>query len=259
MFDKLQKRLRPYAIPNITLYIVMGQAFFFIAGTVNPDMGMLEAMSLSAPLVLQGQVWRLATFVFVPFTMSPIWIIFALYLFYLMGSALESHWGTLHYNLYLLLGYLGVVAVAFLHPGMPVSNIYVKTSVFLAFAWLYPDFPLYIFFILPVRIKWLALVTWILYGWAFLAGPLSTRLLIGASVVNFLVFFGRDVVRRLRGAARRAQAQAASTAKREAPMHTCRICGATERSHPTMDFRYCTKCTGGVCYCEEHIREHEHI
>ena len=113
-------------------------------------------------------------FLFDPPLQNPLFAFFAWYLFYLMGTALEEHWGAFRYNIFLLIGYLMTVAVSFLIPALPVTNAYIGGSVFLAFAFLYPDFILQIFFVLPVRIQWLALITWLYYGYLLLFGGWHT-------------------------------------------------------------------------------------
>ena len=40
---------------------------------------------------------------------------------------------------------------------------------------------------------------------------------------------------------------------------TCTICGKTDTSHPDLEFRYCSRCQGYHCYCQEHISNHTHI
>ena len=153
-------------------------------------------------------------------------------MFYLMGNALEGHWGAFRYNLFLLIGYLVTVAVTFLFPFPAATNIFIGGSVFLAFAWLYPDFQIYIFFILPVKIKWLALLTWIGYGYELLVGSWHTRLLVVASISNFLLFFGKDIIWRMKTGNRKMIFQAKQfTGAREA-FHTCATCGKTDISHP---------------------------
>jgi hypothetical protein len=256
LLDRLERKLRRYAIPNVTLYLILGQALFFVVEMSGRRL--FDRVVLIPDLVLSGEWWRLITFLFIPPSASPIFIFFAWYIFYLMGSALEGHWGVFRYNVFLLVGYAMTVAVSFLMPFYPVTNLFIGGSVFLAFAFLYPEFQLYIFFILPVKIKWLALLTWIGYGYRLLVGPGSTRLVILASIGNFLLFFGRDIYWRMKTGKRRMAEQARQfTGKKEA-FHTCAACGKTDISHPQMEFRYCTDC-GGLGYCKEHIFNHEHV
>ena len=150
--EKLDRKFGRYAIPNLTLLIVCGQLTGFFLGHIKPEQ--LEQWELVASRLQEGELWRLVTFPMVP-PGSGLLVLFGIYLFYLMGTALEHTWGTFRYNVYLLIAYLCTVAVSFLAPELPMSNAYIGGSVFLAFAWLYPEFQLLLMFILPVKIKWL--------------------------------------------------------------------------------------------------------
>ena len=256
LLDNLERKLRRYAIPNVTLYIILGQVLFFVFEMSGRFI--LDRIVLIPDLVLRGEWWRLITFLFIPPSMSPIFIFFAWYIFYLMGSALEGHWGAFRYNLYLLVGYVVTVAVTFLFPYSAATNLFIGGSVFLAFAFLYPDFQLYIFFILPVKIKWLALLTWIGYAYELIFGSWHQRVLVLASISNFLLFFGKDISWRMKTGKRRMGEQARQFSGKKEAFHTCTTCGKTDISHPQMEFRYCSDC-GGLGYCMEHIFNHEHV
>jgi hypothetical protein len=194
-----------------------------------------------------------------PFS-NPICAFFFWYFFYLMGTTLELQWGVLRYNVFLLVGYVATVAASFLAPNLPASNAFLEGSVFLAFAFLYPEYEIYLFFVLPVKIKWLARLTWAIYAYIFTFGDWTNRAMIGASVANFFLFFGRDVLDRVRMGRRRMAFQAARiTEKKRDHLHRCTVCGITDRTHPEMDFRYCSRCVGTHAYCSEHLRNHEHI
>jgi hypothetical protein len=256
IIDKLERKLKRYAVHNVTLYLIIGQVLFFVF--VLSGRFILDRVVFVPALVFAGEWWRLVTFLFIPPLMNPIFAFFAWYLFYLMGSALEGHWGAFRYNLFLLVGYVVTVAVAFLFPFSAATNIFIGGSVFLAFAWLFPDFQLYILFIIPVKIKWLALLTWIGYAYQLLAGPWPTRLLVLASISNFLLFFGKDILWRMKTGNRKMVFQAKQhTGGGRDPFHRCAACGVTDISHPQMEFRYCSEC-GGLGYCSEHIFSHEH-
>ncbi len=252
---KLDRKFRGVGIPNITLIIVVGQAFFYLAAySGHLD---VSRMWMIPSLVLQGQWWRLIAFIFIPPATSIIFVFFGLYFFYLMGSALEGHWGTFRYNVFLLLGYLITMAVSFLVPDSIATNIFLGASVFLAFAHLYPEFTIYIFFVLPVKIKWLAILTWAGYALSLITGGWHTRLFILASIANYLIFFGRDISWRMRTGSRKMSEQARTISGKREAFHRCAVCGKTDVSDPQMDFRYCPDC-GGVGYCMEHINNHEH-
>jgi hypothetical protein len=257
LLDKLERRFSRWAIPNVTMILVAGQVVAYALMWTRPQHEL--DLYLIANRVLQGEVWRLLSFLFTPPDTNPLFAFFFWSFFYLMGTVLENTWGTLRYNIYLLIGWAGTIAASFLAPDMPASFFYLETSVFLAFAWLYPDFVIRMFFIIPVKAKWVAAITWIYYLYVFLVGPLLSQLLIAASIANFILFFGGDLWRRARHGRRHMAEQAERIRMRHQARHRCRVCGITEKSHPDEDFRYCSKCEGNQCYCSAHLRDHEHV
>lgn len=264
LLDKLERVLGRLAIPNLSLYLVVGQAFVFLATILELlKLEQLERMVYAAAPVLHGQWWRVITFMFIPpfpsSTLGYVVLAFGWYLFYLMGSALEHFWGTFRFNAFLFISYGLTVVLAFLTPNFPVTNTFILGSVFLAFAYLNPDFELVLFFILPVKIKWLALLAWATDVVLFVRGNLATRLQIGASVVAFLVFFGGDLLRTLQQKQRTSARRAQRAAEEAEPRHVCFVCGKNDITHPQLDFRYCSKCAGDQCYCPEHIQNHAHV
>lgn len=257
---RIGRLFEPLAIPHLSLYLVLGQVLVLgaeMAERIGP-----QQLWLLPARVLAGEWWRVATFLFEPPSISIWFIAFAWYMFYLMGSALEGHWGVGRYNLFLLTGWALTVAVSFVTPFVPASNAFLAGSVFLAFAYLAPEFELALFFILPVKIKWLALIAWIGYAFALATGDTHTRLAVLASTGNFLLFFAGDIWSRMRQHRRRMTHQAQNlreAEEEEGPRHRCYVCGKNSDTHPDLDFRYCSKCAGDQCYCPEHIRNHEHV
>lgn len=288
LIQRLERRFHPFAIPNLTLLLVAGQAAVFVMGLMNP--AFLRLFVFSPADVLQGEVWRLLTFVFYPPltpAMNPLTLLFAffgLYLFFLTGSALEANWGAFRYNIYLLVGFLAVTGTALVVTALGYlpeefgarfyqSNAFLAGTVFLAFAYYHPDFRIMLFLIVPVKIKWLAVLAFAGYLFSFGLG-LATfaqggwflSLMTLATLLNFLLFFGRqfprmirDTYRSLLAPHRRAKFAARQRFGREEPMHVCAVCGVNNLTHPDLDFRYCTQCTGGRAYCPEHLRNHEHV
>ncbi|MBE7540401.1 MAG: hypothetical protein HS122_18585 [Opitutaceae bacterium] len=259
-FSRLEKRLAPYAIPHLTLFLVAGQAFVYL----TTMLGLLDEgrLVLYPVLVLRGEWWRIFTFVGYPPGGHWLFVALALYFLYFTGNALEQAWGALRYNLFLLVGFLLTVAAAFVTPYVAASNLFVGGVIFLAFAHMYPNFTMYVFFVLPVQIKWLAVVAWIGYIWEFVVGGPSQRLAITAALLNFFLFIGRDLWLSLRQGQRRLQTEARRHAEeRQGPQvrHRCYVCGKTNLTNPEMDFRYCSKCAGDQCYCPDHIRNHVHV
>ena len=259
-FNRLERRLDPVAIPNLTLYLVIGQAFVYLSAML----GLMDVrrLLLVPALVTHGEWWRLITFIFIPPGSHWVFIAFALYFLYLTGSALEQYWGTIRYNLFLFTGYALTVGLAFVTPTQLATNVFIGGAIFLAFAYINPEFVLYLFFVLPVKIRWLAWIAWAGYAFSFFTGDLSAKLSVVAAVGNFLLFFGRDIWLDIKQGRRRMQAQAQRAAEERGerePRHRCYVCNKTDVTHPDLDFRYCSKCSGDQCYCPEHIREHAHV
>lgn len=259
----LEKRFGSWAIPNLTVYLIAYQIIGVVLLLGN-YMTMSDMFLHGSSILDRGEWWRLATFMMMPKTLSPIWLMFALYIFYLIGSALEHEWGSFRFNLFILFGYLLTVAMAFINPGVVISNIYLFGSVFLAFATLFPNFELYIFFVLPVKVKWLGWLMFAYYAFTLLmpsAGPggvivIGSKLGVVAAFVNYALFFGEDFIHSIKAGRRRKNFASQAAELSEQPKHQCSECGATDKSHPTMLFRYCSTC--GKCYCEEHIGTHSH-
>jgi hypothetical protein len=256
-------------VPNLTAFLIAGQVLLYVVNSMPAVQGRaptLESIRLAPDMVMKGEVWRVLTYLFDPPLTNVLFAFFAWYLFYLMGTTLEAVWGTFRYNAFLGIGYVASVAIAFMYwftfrmPGETATNGFLYGTVFLAFARLYPDFTLLIFFVLPVKIRWLALITWIGYAIAFLgAGDWMTRLMVVAAVLNYFVFFGRDIWHDLKHGHRRMHFRAKALRGTSRLVHECRVCGIKSSDTREIVFRYCSKCEGDCCYCPEHLHHHEHI
>lgn len=254
-------RVERFAIPNITAYWIGFQAGAMFLIWAKPEYA--QALILDTGKILQGEWWRIFTFLFMPASISPIFAIFVLYFYWMMGTALERQWGVARYNAFLVVGALANMAAAF----VPLlfgatgqgSNYYLMESVFLAFATLYPEFTIYLFFVLPVKVKWLALLTFILLGAQLVLADWPGRAMVVMSVANYLVFFRGELLQKAKFGQKqmRRQVQRMATGGAETPatLHKCVVCGATERSDPQLEFRYCGSC-GNKCYCLVHLRGH---
>lgn len=258
MLSSLERKFGRFAVPNLTMIFIVGQIAMFMLCKQDPQSW--ERIVLIPSKVLNGEVYRLISFLVLPPTDAVLWAALAWYVFYLMGTALENYWGTFRYNVFLLIGYLATVAVSFITPEIAVGNGYLQGSVFFAFAYLNPNFQLMLAFVFPVKIKWLALLGWAGIVMQVIFAEWQQKLIAVAGVMNFFVFFGSEVFSR----ARLGQKFMASQAKRfgekpQAYMHKCETCQLTDADDSDMDFRYCSKCSGDLCYCSEHLRSHEHV
>jgi hypothetical protein len=255
--DRLEKKWQRFAIPNLTVHIIFAQ--FVALGLILSEVVSSEMFLLVPVWVLSGEVWRLLSFVAMPPDGHPFFIFFAWYIFWIMGSALENQWGEFRFNLFLIFGYVLTVASAFLAPYVPASTTFLAGSVFLAFAHLFPDFQLLLFFVLPVKVRWLAWLAWAGYIGILLFGDWPSRFMVVASLGNYFLFFGRDIYVTWRFRQRRVQRRFEVQREAKEVHHTCRVCGLTDKNAPQMDFRYCSKCADESCYCMEHLRKHEHV
>lgn len=285
--SKLERKFGRYAVPNLMYYIIILYAAGFILNILNPDF-YYQFLSLDARAVLHGQIWRVVTFIIQPPSGSAVFIVFALYLYYMIGQQLEQAWGPFRFNLYFFSGMLfHVIAalLAYVITGvvLPLSVWYLNMSLFFAFAALYPDVQFLVFFVIPVKVKYLALLDGLYFAYAVLQAFLPAyggNALFGiyykanavgavVSILNFLIFFlgsrnmrpyspkqmkrKREFQKNIRKAQRPVQMYP------NGARHRCAVCGRTELDDPNLEFRYCSKCSGNHEYCQDHLFTHTHI
>lgn len=269
----MERRFGRYAIRNLTMYLLAGYAIGYLLSFTMPQL--LTYFTLEPALILKGQVWRLLSWVIIPPNDNIIFVIFMMLLYYSLGNTLESYWGAFRYNVYIFSGILFTVIGAFIVNGLIggitgfgslYSTYYINMSIFLACASIMPDYQLLLYGIIPIKMKWLAILDVVLLAVDAVQGGLIIRIVIIASLLNFIIFFFCN--RNLRGhspkqAARRKkfqkqisrpQNQYAGGAK-----HRCAVCGRTELDDSTLEFRYCSKCNGNYEYCQDHLFTHEHV
>jgi membrane associated rhomboid family serine protease len=248
--DKLERRLGFLAVPGLIRIIVGFSALVFILVRLNPDFRFV--LDLDPARIRHGEVWRLFTYIFIPQTLSFLWIIFALWFLWFIGDGLERAWGPLRLTLYVIVGMVGTTAAAFFF-GSNFSNSMLIASLFFAFARFYPNEIIYAFFILPVKIKWLAWVSAALLLLGFVVNSNSYRMALLAALSNYLIFFGPQIVYEARHrqevSTRRKRFEIQSRSEAE-PLHKCTVCGATELSDPNLDFRVARD---GEEYCVAHL------
>jgi len=272
-------------IPGLMKYIVIGNILVFILDMfgVGGVYAASNLLSFSSSSILHGEVWRLITFVFVPYIAGRrmadfLWLAILLYFYYWIGTALEREWGTAKFTIFYLFGVVLNILMGFVVGVATMS--YVNLSMFFAFATLFPDMQVLLFFIIPVKVKWLAWVDAAFFAFTIvrllIAGHPLYALLPVIAILNYLLFFASDIGDTLGYWKRRAGSRMGrktgpkvinfNNAKtktkagaKEAYLHKCAVCGKTDVSDPGMEFRYCSKCNGYYCYCIDHINSHIHI
>ena len=270
--DKMERKFRGRGIPNLTVYVIICYVVGYLLSYMNPSM--LSMMSLDVSKILQGQIWRLVTWVIYPPSTGNffLFVISILFFYYPVGTSLERTWGSFRYTLYIFSGLLFVLIAAFITyfitggfvvidgmtyviGGGVFTTYYVSLSVFLAYAMSYPDMQILLWFVIPIKMKWMAgvygaiilynMISYIRVGLWVMAVPIV------ASLLNFVLFFfstrnmqrynPKEVHRRREF--KKAMAQS----------------GRTEKDDPNLEFRFCSKCNGNYEYCQDHLFTHQHV
>ena len=272
---------RSKGIPNLMLYIVLGSAVVYVMSQMSGNYVLYNLLCFDRTAILHGQIWRLLTY---PLTYSAgnlLLTAVSLLCYYSLGRAMENVWGTFKFNLFYLTGVV-LMDIYCLIFGGRASVTYLNLSLFLSYATLYPDANFLLFFIIPIRAWVFALFDLVLVLLDLFTMPFPYNLLSVISLANYFLFFGKDVLNVIpmswRANARRVvhqkpqpQKQAkvihfdagsyeASHAAPQAPYtHRCTVCGRTDVTNPELEFRYCSRCKGYYCYCQDHINNHTHI
>ncbi len=302
---KMERKYGKYAIRNLPLYTTIIYAAGFLISMLWP--GVSGVLSLNVHAIFQGQIWRLFTWILIPEDSNIFFALITMFFYFSVGRTLERTWGSFLYNVYyfsgliwtivgsfLLFGYLEIFGQEYLqmyevyaitYGELPalyggswayymISSMfgiyYIHMSIFLAFAMTYPDMQVYLFFILPIKVKVLGIIYVIILGYSVLMGFLGgvntgviQLVVIGMSLLNTILFFlmfktrlGRRSPKQMkRQHDYKVKVKAASNVTR----HKCAICGRTEQHDPNLAFRYCSKCEGNYEYCSDHLFTHEHV
>ena len=248
LLNSLEIRFGRFAVPGLVAFIAWFQVAVWVLIQMRPEF--VDALDLDRGLVLEGQIWRLITWVFIPGSFSPLWLLLGVMLMMTFSEALDHAWGPFRVNLYVFGGILFMIAGAMLFDSPPMG-LTLYTSIFLAFATIAPNYELLLFFILPVKMKYLAMITGALLLLSFIDTP-SARLPVVFSLLNYFIAFGPGF---LKGAKHRAEVTERRMRfegeKRPAGtfLHKCSVCGKTEVDDATLDFRvgadgedYCNMC-----------------
>ena len=287
--DKFCQKHRRFGIPRMMVYIIAVSAVVFLINIMDRTRTFLSLLIFFPDRILRGEIWRLFTWIFLPanpgnllgsgMSFSDLFFTaLALYFYYFIGSTLEREWGTPKFTIFYVFGIIlnlifGFVTryafgqIAFLTPD------FLNLSMFFAFAVLFPDYSVRLFFIIPIKIKWLALLNAAFFAYSIvsgiIAGHILSALLPLVALLNFFVICGGDLLNLLRPIKVRTSPhvisykKAAKKAQRDQDAqpyrHKCSVCGKTDVDNPDMQFRYCSRCNGYHCFCLDHINSHVHF
>ena len=278
--NKMERKYGRFAIKNLTTYIILTYIVGFVLTRFAPNV--LGYFLLEPYFIVRGEVWRIISWVLLPPMAFNIWSIIMLFFYYSIGRQLERAWGDFRYNVYIFGGILFIIIASFvlyfitggkmpfMMYGGSFSTYYICLSLFFGYAMTCPDQVILLYFIIPIKMKWMALISLAYIIFDLVQGSALTRTEIIAALVNFFIFFGMTrgfkammpkIIKRpinRRPTTIRAP-QGSPIAKPGKPRHKCAVCGKTELDGDDLEFRYCSKCEGDYEYCQEHLFTHEHI
>ncbi len=254
---RLERRFGRFAVPNLIVVIVVGMGLVWLLTSTRPET--VTRLALDWSSIRHGQFWRLGTFLFIPPASEPYWILISLYFTWWIGSSLEQHWGPFRFNVYYLFGALATVVAGVF--ASPISNAWLNDSLMLAFATVFPDAEILLFFIVPVRVKWIGILVACVFVFELALGDFATRAAILAALSNYALFFAEDGWKAVSG--RRALArQRSRRAETRATVRTlgqreCAMCGVREADGADIRVCTCPKCGGkSRNLCLQHARNH---
>ena len=271
-----------FGIPRLMMYIVIGNLIVWLFGQMDTTHTLYYYLIFDARMFLRGQVWRIFTYALVPQTSGVLWLAISLYFYYFIGSSIEQAWGAGKFTIYYFCGLLltalyAVILYLITGRSVSITATYLNLSLFFAFATLWPEQRVLLFFLIPVKMKWLAWVDAALFLLEFIAcivqGDIGAAFVPVVAMAAYFVFCGEWLLDFLRPSSVKQAAerkvrtiqfrQAAQKVQREQAhagySRKCAVCGRTDTDSPGMEFRYCSRCVGYHCFCEDHINNHVHF
>lgn len=265
--NKMERKLGKYALPNLTMLLIGCYIVgYFIRFTMPAAEGIL---TLEPAYILRGQIWRLFSWVFIPPSNNLLFAIIMLSCYYFIGNSLERTWGAFRYNVYffggLIFTIIGAFAVYFLYGGVLLGSLfntsYINYTLLLAFAVTYPELQFMIYFIIPVKAKWIGMLDAVFIIVMFIQSSWGGRVAVLSSLLNFMIFFFSTRNYRRISPIEIKRKQVYRQQVKPVPgvtKHKCAICGRTEEG-TELEFRFCSKCDGNYEYCQDHLFTHEHV
>lgn len=279
---KLERKFGKYAIPNLTLILISGFILGYLIEIFMPEG--LQLLAMNPEKILHGQIYRLVTWVVIPPSSASILVIITLFFYFSIGRTLENSWGDFRYTVYIFsgiiftdIGMMGTYLIMHLmgrsqlldmyyQAGLyGASTYYLCMSMFLAYAFMFPDMQVLLYFIIPIKVKWLGyldiaylLVMILQYGYMHYYTGMVTVIM---SVLNFILFYFMSKGKTKMTPAQRKRKRKYKQQVRQSQIltrHKCAICGQTELDNPNLEFRYCSRCKGNYEYCQNHLFTHEH-
>ena len=303
--SNFENRFRKFIVPNLTMWLILGYAIGYIIEMLDQTGKFIYFLALDPYKILHGEIWRLVTWVIIPPSESNIlFVILMLWCCYSIGTILERTWGTYKYNLFIFTGIFLTILFSFVYLGFlyltegagvvdlyeqsgyllsgyvwfAFSTYYINISIYLVFAMTYPNDVVRLYFLIPIKMKWLGIVDVIYMGYLLIVGGPYTRFAVLAAIINCLIFYIANIkgiaispkqikrhnefnrsYRQGQNAGYKQTGFQAGGQTQKMARHKCAICGKTDLTDPDMTFRYCSKCIGNYEYCQVHLFQHSHV
>ena len=278
-FERFCYRHRNHGIPNLMLWIAIGKALVYLITMVDPSYTVYRALAFSRSAIFGGQVWRLFSYILLPDSSNLFFLAIMLFFYYQIGRIMESQWGIAKFNIFYFSGVL-LTDIGALALGVSAGTVYLDMSLILSFATLVPENQVLLFFVIPLKMKYLA---WFYFAWTafeMIVAPFPYNLFPIIALLNYFLYFGRDILNILPDFLTRPLRQPRAPRQPRQPhqkpnenwaagyqsaagqkpyRHKCTVCGRTDTDYPGLEFRYCSQCKGYYCYCMDHINNHVHI
>ena len=272
--DEFCRKHRNFGIPRLMVYIVAISAVAFIFSDT-----VLSFFAFSPSLIMQGQIWRLVTWIFMPLSNQILFLLITLYLYYMIGTTLEREWGAGKFTIYYIFGIVlnviyGLIMWFAFETPVFLNPFFLNMSLFFAFATLFPDFTIRLFFIIPIKIKWLAVISAGFFVFSIIQDLIQGQFLIAflpiIAILNYILICGDDLISYLRPMVKAKTSPKVVNFKKEAKkakrehdaqpyQRKCAVCGKTDVDYPDLEFRFCSQCNGYHCFCIDHINNHIHF
>lgn len=186
--NSLERKFGRYYISDLMKYLVIAMAGVFILEYLPLPRSALELLVFNREKILQGQIWRVVTFIFLPPSGSVFMVLISLYFYFFLGSSLEKNWGGFRFNVYYLIGIIGNIISGFI-TGFATSE-YLNLTLLLAFAVMFSETEFMLFFIIPVKAKWIGLVDGLFLIYQLILVPWQYKVALVISMLPFILFFG---------------------------------------------------------------------
>ena len=282
-FERFCLRNQNKGIRNLMLYICLGNAAVYLMSMISQNYYLYYLLCFDRSLILQGQIWRLVTY---PLTMQAgiggglniLLVAIMLFCYYSLGTVIERRWGTLKFNLFYLSGVVMMDVFCMFFPNCRADVYYLNLSLFLSYATMFPDATFLLYMIIPIKAWVFALIDLVLVALGIFQNSFPANFFPIIALANYFLFFGSDVLNllpvkwqfKLRRLFRKDSAPQEPKVihfrvspqpeqKKQDYNHRCTVCGRTDVSNPELEFRYCSRCKGYYCYCQDHINNHVHI